>query len=170
MKCKEFERYALAYMDGTLARAESDRVERHMAGCSSCAERARGFAGVSRMLDAWEPIRPSASFNARLQQRMLEQPAQSWWERLAMHLGLLPVWRPAAASAVLAVMLFAVLVAQYVPTSPEMISQQGEAPQNIVVTPDTSDELALYQEMSVLENWEMLSNFEVLQELETASQ
>jgi len=83
-----------------------------------------------------------------------------------MQMGLLPVSRPAVASAMLAVTLFAVIVVRYLPTAPD-ISQIPSVNPAVVTVGDANDELALYQDLPVLENWELLSNFEVLQELET---
>jgi hypothetical protein len=119
------------------------------------------------LLDAWEPIQPSASFNARLQQRILEEPAAgiSWWERVVLPFGTFSGWSPLTATAMLAVVLCAVFVAWYSPIAPETIALN-----NTVVSDGGADELALYQDLPVLENWEMLSNFEVLQELDTATQ
>ena len=167
MKCSDLETYALAQMDGTLSGSEAAEWERHLASCAACADRSRGLLEVNHLLDAWEPIQPSASFNSRLQQRILQQPALSWWERVKMQMALLPVWRPAAAMAMLAVMVSALAVVQYGLPGSAAISQRYTGDDRVPAQVSTSgDELALYQDLAVLEDWEMLSNFEVLQELE----
>ena len=172
MNCKELEFHAIEYLDGTLASGQAQAVELHRADCAACAERLRGFSAVSGLLDGWEGIRPSAAFNARLEQRILEQPAAAagWWSRLSSRFVLLPFGKPALAGAMLAVALIAAVVVQYYPGSPGAISQGPTAsPATAPVVTAGNDDLALYQDLLVLENWELLSNFEVLQELETTT-
>lgn len=171
MKCNEIEIYAIPYLDGTLPAREREQVELHLRGCSACAERLRGFSEVSSLLDNWEGIQPSASFNARLQHRILAQPAASasWWERIWVRLIPLPLSKPVLAGAVLAVMLVAVAVVRYSPSPFGAAgTEQGTTP-TVAVLSDGPDELALYRDLAVLEDWELLSNFEVLQELNTST-
>jgi len=164
MKCNELEVYGLDYLDGTLARQEREAVELHLSACAACAERVRGFREVNRQLDAWEGIQPSASFNARLEQRIVAQPSASgrWLDWLALPFVQRPYAKPALAGAMLAVLLAAVALVRHFPPTPTDVT----APETMVATiSDGTDELALYQDLAVLEDWELLTNFEVLQEL-----
>ncbi len=164
MNCKELERYAIEFMEGAAFR-EREAVEQHLAACPACAERLRVFSDVSRLLDGWEGIQPSATFDTRLGQRIAAQPvAPGWWERLTGGLLRFPSASPALAGAALAVVLVAVALVRYDPFS---LSTPATEPQPAPVTlvSADADELTLYQDLPVLENWDMLSNFEVLQEL-----
>lgn len=164
MNCSEIERYAIEFMEGA-AFPEREAVERHQEVCTACAERLRGFSEVSRLLDAWEGIQPSPSFDVRLGQRVATQPPSGgWWERLAVGWLRLPSAGPALAGAVLAVVLAAVALVRYDPSSFSAPATEP-APTPLALISASTDELALYQDLPVLEDWEMLSNFEVLQEL-----
>jgi anti-sigma factor RsiW len=163
MKCNELEVHALDYLDGTLAHEERKVVEEHLSACATCAERLRGFGDVSRLLDTWEGIRPSASFDAKLEGRILAQPSAAgrWWGWLA-----LPFLQraPVLAGAML-VLLAAVALVRYFPGAAPADLTTPEGPRIVATNSDGADELALYQDLGVLEDWELLTNFEVLQEL-----
>jgi len=162
MNCKQLERYAIEFIEGA-AFPEREAVERHLAICAACAERLQGFSDVSRLLDGWEGIQPSASFDARLGQRVAAQPAAAgWWERLTGGWLRFPSASPALAGAALAVVLAAVALVRYDPFSFPATEPQ---PAPVALVSPAADELALYQDLPVLEDWDMLSNFEVLQEL-----
>ncbi|MBI3935288.1 MAG: zf-HC2 domain-containing protein [Acidobacteria bacterium] len=172
MKCRDIEIHAIAYLDGKLARNEAVAVERHLAGCSACAERLHGFSDVSSRLDGWEPVQPSPSFNARLERRILAEPATSagWRERISFWFQMHPSGRPALAGALLGMMLFAVVLARYNPSAPFPLTPGSEGTQRVGTVSDGNDELALYRDLPVLEELDLLSNFEVLQEFETTTQ
>ena len=168
MRCQELEKYAIPYVDGGLGGREHGEVEQHLRECAACAERLQGFAEVNARLGEWEEIRPSASFDARLEQRIAAQRAasRSWWERFVY--GLMPFHKPVLAGGVAAMILAAVFLVQYAPIPS---GQETAEPETVpaVAALSASEELALYQEMPVLENWELLSNFEVLQELRVST-
>jgi anti-sigma factor RsiW len=166
MKCNELEVYGLDYLDGTLGRQEREAVELHLSACAACAERVRGFREVNRLLDAWEGIQPSPSFSARLQQRILAQPSAShrWLDWLALPFLQRPYAKPALAGIVLGMLLAAVALVRYFPSTPADLTAP-QAPRMVATISDGTDELALYQDLAVLEDWELLTNFEVLQEL-----
>lgn len=172
MNCRQMESHAIAYLDGKLKREQAEAFGRHLAGCTACAERLHAFSTVSSLLDGWEPVEPSASFNARLQQRILAESAAAagWRDRLALWLRLDSLSKPVLAGALLGVIAFAVVLARYIPGTSVPIPQ-GTANTALVATSfEGTDELALYQDLPVLENLELLSNFEVLQELQTTTQ
>ena len=172
MNCRQIESHAIAYLDGKLKRQQAEAVARHLAGCAACAERLRAFSDVSSLLDGWEPVEPSATFNARLQQRILAEPATqaAWWDRLAWWLPLNSFGKPVLAGTVLGMILFAVVLARYTPGTSVSIPPSTANTALLATTFEGADELALYQDLPVLENLELLSNFEVLQELQTTTQ
>ena len=172
MNCRQMERHAIAYLDGKLAGEKAAAVARHAAVCTACAERLRAFSDVSSLLEAWEPVETSASFNARLQQRILAEPARhaGWLDRVSLWLPVNSFGRPAIAGALLGLMVMAVALARYSPGTSIPIAAVTANPAMVATTFEGSDELALYQDLPVLENLELLSNFEVLQELRTTTQ
>lgn len=173
MKCHDLDSLAIEYLDGALDTPARAPVEAHLAVCGDCAARLRGLAGVSQLLDSWQDIRPSASFDFRLQQKMNSPAASStsWRDRLSLWWFFLPFSRPALAGAMLAVILSAVAVIQFYPGGihsgwqATIVSSGTDSTLVAAGLADGNDELALYAELPVLENWELLSNFEVLQEM-----
>ena len=164
MKCNEAEGFLIPYMDGKLSPRERVEVGMHLQGCSSCAERTKGFKEVSRLLDAWEGIEPSPFFNTRLERR-IEQDSFSagWLETLWSGLQGLPLGRPAFAASMVAVICLAALLVGYSPPPGERLAAGGQQPM-VASMADEMDEL-----VPVLEDWDLLRNFEVLQELSVAS-
>jgi len=171
MNCTAIETHAIDYLHGKLSRQESAAVELHVAECASCAERLRGFSEVIRLLDSWEAIQPSASFNGRLEQRILAHPelVSGWWERFWFRFRLFPLAKPALAGVVLGIVIFAVIVARYSPASFDAPTGGPATTPIVANVSNGSDELVLYQDLPVLENLDLLSNFEVLQELKTTT-
>jgi anti-sigma factor RsiW len=172
MNCKQMESCAIEYLDGKLERKQAEAVARHLADCAVCAERMHAFSDVSSQLDAWEPVQPSALFNARLQQRILAEPARpaGWRDRLALWLPVNSFGRPALAGALLGLMLFAVVLERYTPATSVPASQATASTALVATTFEGPDDLTLYQDLPVLENLEFLRNFDVLQELQTTTQ
>ena len=170
MKCKDLETNAIAYLDGNLPPAQQDAMERHLALCSACRERVEGFTQVKGLLDEWESVQPSPFFHTRLAARLEEEAvSQSWWSRLAGWQEWVP--RPVAGSlfaVVFAVVVtVAVVLLRYSPTPTPSETTRSTAPA-VTVAATGGDEMALYQELPLLEDWEVLRNFEVLQELSNA--
>jgi anti-sigma factor RsiW len=166
MNCKEIEVHAIEYLDGKLAGENLQAVERHLRGCAACSGRLRGFSHVSGLLDSWNSIEPSASFNARLAQR-LASPASGavgWWEQLGRKLQWFPVGKPALAGALLGMVLFGVILARYYPGASQTLTPAPASTPIVASIADSNDEL-----VPVLQNLDLLSNFEVLQELKTTN-
>lgn len=172
MKCKQLETLTLDYLDGKLASRQAEAVEQHLAGCPACAERLRGFATVSSLLEGWEPMRPSALFNARLERRILAEADSpgGWRERLRLWLLVYPWRKSALAASLLGMLLLAVAVSRNFTASLDTAPMEVSGFPAVSEAEESYDELALYRELPVLENLELLSNFEVLQELQTTAQ
>jgi anti-sigma factor RsiW len=172
MNCRQLEEHAIAYLDGKLPRNEADAVRGHLAGCAGCSERLRGFSDVSSLLDGWERMQPSASFNRRLHERIMAEaaPSAGWLERFLGRVQANPFGKPALAGALLGMMVIAVVLARFIPGPPTATSSDRASVAMLTEAAEGNDELALYQDLPVLENLELLSNFEVLQELQTSAQ
>ncbi len=165
MNCKDYETLWIPYLDGKLAPGPRETVELHLSACAVCADRVKGFSEVFGMLGEWPGIEPSPSFNARLEQRLAQEAkAASGWEVL-----LWPVRQPVLAVAMLAVISLAVVLLRYSPAPPEIATSQPNQPVEATLVSEV-DEMALYRNLHVLEDWEVLRNFEVLQELSSANQ
>ena len=167
MQCKDLESNAIAYLDGKLPAAQRDAMERHLTLCSACRERVEGFTQVMGVLDGWESVEPSPFFHTRLAARLAEEPvSQSWWSRLAVW----EPWAPRPVAGSLFAIVFAVVVTvavvllRYSPTPTPIETTRSTAP-TVTVAATGGDEMALYQELPLLEDWDVLRNFEVLQEL-----
>ena len=144
-------------------------METHLANCASCAERVHGFSAVSSLLGEWKDIEPSPWFDTRLEQRLAQEKIVSGW----LGRWLRPIWQvplrfPAAVLAVLVLVSVIVIRTGYLPSPEQETASEPRAPV-VTVTAANVDEVALYQSLPVLENWEMLRNFEVLQELGSAT-
>lgn len=162
MKCKQIESRMLDYLDGNLTAPDRQAMELHARTCSLCAERMQGFTDVFSLLDSWKGMEPSASFHARLQRRLEEEPAASvWWGSLFARLIPLPAGNPVFALALLLVVSLAAVVVRYSPVPPQTLASQQQ-----VAAAASVDELALYRNLPVLEDLDVLRNFDVLQELD----
>ena len=164
MTCKEIEIRAIAYMDGRLSPPERETMEQHFHGCPACAERMQGFVQVSGLLGQWEDIQPSAGFQARLGQRIHEAAPAGGWESFWNRLLPVPAPSPVFATVLMVVLLVSVVLVRYSPAPQETFARQQPAATASAGSPGV-DELALYQNLALLEDWEVVTNFEVLQEL-----
>jgi anti-sigma factor RsiW len=165
MTCKQVESRLIDYLDGKLPGRERAVIEAHAQACSSCADRIGGFTDVFYLLDSWEGITPSPSFNARLERRIAEDAAAPWWESFIPRFVAAP-GNAAFALALLVVMMIGTLVIQYRPTAPAQLAQQSA----VFDTSASVDDLSLYRNLPVLEDFDVLKNFEVLQELDGGDQ
>lgn len=164
MTCQQIETLLIPHLDGKLSLRHKHEVEQHLEACSSCAARVRDFAEVSGLLDEWKGIEPSAFFNARLEQRIAaEAAATGWWGGWFQRLVLAPLGNPALAVALLAIVSFGIVFLRYSPAPPQTLATPE--PPVVAAAISGEDELALYRNLAVLEDWEVLRNFEVLQEL-----
>ncbi len=169
MNCTQLENRWMEYLDGTLGSREREAVETHARSCSLCAERMEGFPEVSSMLDAWTGIEPSASFNARLQQRLDEEGSRvSWWSGLIPRWAPLPLGNPILAGVLLFVVSLAAWVIRSAPSQTQIAASQANPPYVAAVAAG-ADDLDLYQDMPVLEDLDVLRNFDVLGELNAAN-
>lgn len=72
-----------AYIDGTLAPAETQALERHAASCESCRKLIDGQRAMWSTLDEWEAPELTPDFNRNLHAAVAEESRRSFWSRLA---------------------------------------------------------------------------------------
>ena len=165
MKCTELETNAIAYLDGKLSARQRETMDRHLAACSACRERVQGFSQVMGLLGEWEAIQPSPFFNTRLAARLEEEAASRGWRETLWRRWLpWPVPGSVFAVAMAIVVTLAVVLVRYSP-APPIPSSSRQGAQTVTLAAGV-DEVALYQDLPLLEDWEVLRNFEVLQELD----
>ncbi|OFV93519.1 MAG: hypothetical protein A3F68_06310 [Acidobacteria bacterium RIFCSPLOWO2_12_FULL_54_10] len=164
MKCHEMENYAIAYLDEKLSSREQAAVQQHLERCGACASRLKSFSEISNMLSEWEDIQPSNAFHVQLDRKILESAPNNWWQRYWSQIMPLSAPGPVFASLAVSFFLIAVLVMRYTPSTEDIFTGQQAQLSNIANTAGV-DELALYENLSLLEDWEVVSNFEVLQEM-----
>ncbi len=105
MRCDTVRDLLIEYLDGDLARAEGEEIERHLVRCTDCAREMESFKQVMGLLRDDGYVEPSSfywtRFTARLMQRVHRE---SPMRRLVSAHGLVPRLAPVA----VAVALFAV--------------------------------------------------------------
>ena len=158
------ENYAIAYLDEKLSSKEQVAVQQHLELCGACANRLKSFSEISNILSDWEDVQPSHTFNAQLERKVLESKPISWWQRFQAPIMPLSAPGPVFASLAVSFFLVAVLVMRYYPASEDIFTGQ-QAQLSTIVNTTGVDEFALYENLSMLEDWEVVSNFEVLQEM-----
>ena len=100
----------MAYTAGTLEPEKQIALDRHMSVCPGCRDMVAEQRAVWEALDAWKPASISTDFNARLYQRISEEAAVAWWQRL-FRVNWPSIFRPAVpVAAACAVLVIAFLV------------------------------------------------------------
>jgi hypothetical protein len=160
---------------------EEAEVRRHVLHCEDCLRVAQGFEKVDAVLDEWKEQSPSAWFDQRLQQKLPSARPSAVFRFLA-----LPSTRIFAAALLVLMVVAGAYVIDELPQpgkKPAVNSQVAkiEAPsmpqQSAQIQPEPStaqtaskplppeEELKMYQNLGVLEDFDMLENFDVLSEL-----
>jgi predicted anti-sigma-YlaC factor YlaD len=78
MRCAKVEEHLAAYVDGRLAEAEHEALERHLATCSACREAAGEVSLAREALGALSPLRAPASFAPRVKAAVRAQVAEAY--------------------------------------------------------------------------------------------
>jgi anti-sigma factor RsiW len=169
MNCVGLETQAFEYLDGTLGGAERAALQSHLSVCNACSVRLRefssGFGNLQAILDAWPSVPASRSFDGHLFAKIGAQSRGSigWWNRFVAPFVALTS-RPAFAGAFSAVLLAALTLIRFFPAVEDATSVNGSSAPSVVAL-DSSDEVALVQSLTDLDDMELLRNFEVLQEM-----
>jgi anti-sigma factor RsiW len=154
MKCERVSEKLISYLDGKLDQSERREVEEHLAGCAACRTRAEEFRGVWSIMDEFRAIEPSFEFDARVRQRVAEDPRHSWFAWFV----------PQARFALAAVLLIAltVWVAKRPASNPSLPPLPGAAAAN-------EQDFNAIRNLGVLENYDVVTKMDALSELVPAS-
>ncbi|HVN09746.1 MAG TPA: zf-HC2 domain-containing protein [Patescibacteria group bacterium] len=151
MKCEQMESQLIGYLDGRVTVRERREVEQHLAACADCRARVAGFRGVWKVLEETPAAEPSAWFDARLRQRIAEEPAPGVWARVAQ-------WLPQRRLALASLMLIAVGFWAATLTHPRM---PAPTPNGVEMSQD--------QNFRMIKNMQVLENYDVLKDLSSPS-
>jgi predicted anti-sigma-YlaC factor YlaD len=147
--CQKVSASLIPYLDGRATVNEQTLVESHVAVCAACRTRLQEFSRLFGVLDELPPMQPSPSFDARVRQRISDEPRSSWFGWL------LPAPRLAFSLAVL-LGLFT-----------WMGKFQATPVDNTATTATTQSEqdFRAIRDLGVLENYDVLQGFDALSEL-----
>lgn len=149
MKCEDVSKELIAYLDRRANSAERMEVEDHLAGCAGCRKRAEEFRKVWNVLDEMPIEEPSLGFDARIRQRIADEPRPSWFRwfvpqpRLALSMALL------------------VALCVWVSRLPRDYSTTATMPAPVT----EQQQYQVIENLGVLENYDVLSKFDALSEL-----
>jgi len=171
MKCIEREDL-FAYVHRMLELRDEEKVRAHIELCPRCQEAVEEFRKLDAVLEEWKSAEPSPWFDARVRAAVAaSKPAEpprvffglQWGRWLA----------PALVGVLVVVGSLVVLRLRQPHEVPQPVARQ-EAAKPVTpapppaVTPaveSEADELSLYQNLPVLEDYDMLADFEVLSEI-----
>jgi anti-sigma factor RsiW len=149
MKCEDVSKELIAYLDRRTNSAERMEVEEHLATCAACRTRAEEFRKVWNVLDEMPVQEPSLGFDARIRQRIADEPRSGWFRwfvpqpRLALSMALL------------------VVLCVWVSRLPRDYSTTTTMPAPVT----EQQQFQVIENLGVLENYDVLSKFDALSEL-----
>ncbi len=185
MKCMEREQL-FAYVHHLMEGREEEEVRGHLEECARCRAAVEEQEKLNALLDEWKPQEPSAWFDARVKATIAAAEPQKAAR------GLLNM--PWARAVVAAVALLALIVAGLLvfrtrepneatrplaqkeqpavqqpaetPKAPgQTVAQSQPAATLPVQAPSVEDEITMYENLGILEDYELLAGFDVLSEL-----
>ena len=149
MKCEDVSKELIAYLDRRSNSAERSQVEAHLTSCAACRMRAEEFRKVWNVLDEMPIQEPSLGFEARLRQRIADEPRPGWFRWLV------PQPRLALSMALL------VALCVWVSRLPREYSTTLPMPAPVT----EQQQYQVIENLGVLENYDVLSKFDALSEL-----
>lgn len=156
MKCEQFSKELIPYLDRRLDSAARAEVEEHLGQCAACRARAEEFRGVWSVMDELPAIEPSFGFDARVRQRVAAEPQGGWFSWFAPQVRL-------AFSAVLLVAL-TVWIARRPASNPTSIN-----PTPAAAAASSEQDFNAIKNLGVLENYDVVTKMDALSELVPAS-
>jgi anti-sigma factor RsiW len=185
MKCMEREQL-FAYVHHLMEEREAEEVRRHLEECAHCRAAVAKQERLHALLDEWQPREPSPWFDAHVKAAI----AASEQQKAARGFLAWPWARVAAAAVTLLAVIIAGLLVFRTPApqepvrpvaqkEPPAIQQPTETPQapppttaqsQPVATPteqptSAEDEITMYENLGILEDYELLAGFDVLSEI-----
>ena len=169
-----------AYAHGMLGPRERISLATHLTACSACRAVVEDYEKLDRVLDEWKGVEASPWFDARAWQALVAaaQPAPWWrpWNRQWTRL-LAPAFAAVAVLVSLAIyrahqpphlsLSISSSAAHRPATLSKVPAPAFSASSERVQGPTAEDELNLYRNLPVLEDYDLLANFDVLSELST---
>jgi anti-sigma-K factor RskA len=163
-----------ALSQGMLAEQEAKRVKAHLEDCADCRNVCERYLRLDSVLDGWAPsVEPSPWFDARLRAALASAKPAS--EPAGFGLWTAVAWpRWLALSAFAALLLAGAVVTrhnlrlQHQRSAPVAV-QIAQTEKPAAVQSDAAQELKMYQNLPVLEDYDMLANFDVISELPKGS-
>jgi anti-sigma factor RsiW len=149
MKCEEVSRELIAYLDRRANSAERVEVEDHLATCHACRTRAEEFRKVWNVLDEMPVQEPSLGFDARLRQRMADEPWPGWFRWL--------IPQPRLALSIALLVALCVWVSR--------MPRDGVTMTTMPAPVTEQQQFQVIENLGVLENYDVLSKFDALSEL-----
>jgi anti-sigma factor RsiW len=145
-KCDDVSNQLIAYLDRRANSADRAEVEDHLASCASCRTRAEEFRMMFGALDQIETIEPSASFDARVRERITQEARPRWFSWL--------VPQPRLAFAMALLLVLSVWMAK--------LPRENA---NVAATGTEQQDFDAIKDLDVLENYDVLSKFDALDEV-----
>ncbi|HXJ91485.1 MAG TPA: hypothetical protein VMT20_01220 [Terriglobia bacterium] len=162
-----------ALSQGILAEREMKSAKAHLEDCTACRNLFERYLKLDSMLDGWAPaVEPSPWFDARLRAALASaKPA-----RASLGFRLLGAsWaRWLALSALTACLLAGAVLTRHTlrlhrQQSSAAVTQVARSEKPNAVQSEAAQELKMYQNLPVLEDYDMLANFDVISELPKGS-
>lgn len=166
MKCMEREKL-FGYIHHLLEGREAGEVRSHVAECAPCRGVLDEYRKLDTALEEWKPIEPSPWFDARLRARVEQSAVESRGARLYGVLG----WLAPALAVVLVVVSVTIVRVRnsgHGSQGPQAARNASTTSPGVSVAQEVEpgqEELNIYQNLPVLEDYDVLANFEVLSEL-----
>jgi len=149
MKCEDVAKELIAYLDRRANSAEQMEVEDHLANCAARRTRAEEFRKVWNVLDEMPIQEPSLGFDARIRQRIADEPRPGWFRWFV------PQRRLAISMALL------VALCVWISRLPRDYSTTATMPAPVT----EQQQYQVIENLGVLENYDVLSKFDALSEL-----
>jgi len=162
-----------ALSQGMLAQQEEKYVKCHLEECADCRKVFEGYRRLDAVLDGWAPgAEPSPWFDARLRAALARAKPASASPSFGQWVSSWTRW--VALSALTAMLLAGAVVARH---NLRLQHQQralaaiqvAQTVKPAAVQSEAAQELKMYQNLPVLEDYDMLANFDVISELPKGS-
>jgi anti-sigma factor RsiW len=152
--CERIAESLMPYLDGRASKAEQRAVEAHASICPACKARIEEFRRLAVVLDELPTIEPSGAFDARVRQRIADEPRAGWFDWL--------VPAPRLAFSLAFLIALSVWTSRFTP-APLIDTRAPTAAQ-------TEQDFRMIKDLDVLENYDVVKNFDALSELPVADQ